>query len=95
MKDIFSMAVSRVMEANVKKGQIRSTVLRKISELKKSADQLSLGRDIKAEEMKEYEKKDPEKTSTLKKQVTILEKGIDQIRGAVTELEKYKDLTTA
>lgn len=80
----------RNIEAKVRKGDIRNTVLRQIKNLNRSLNLLSQGITIKEKEMIEHKKR-PEKVNKLKKQVSIMNNGLRHIQRAVKKLEKYKD----
>lgn len=75
--------------AKVQKGDIRNTILREIKHLKRSLELLQQGSDIKKDELIEH-KENVSKLRKLKKQISIIEKGMDHIERAVRKLEKYK-----
>lgn len=83
----------RMVNAKVKKGEIRNTVLRRLKELKKSVDLLDQCKEIKSEEVKEF--KGTEKGQGLKSQVSIISSGLKHIAEAIKALEKYKDTSVS
>jgi hypothetical protein len=92
MKTIYAAAVHSVMANQVvEKGNVRNTVLRQVKALKKAQKLLGQGRDIKKDEIKEYQDKKPDKAEGLKEQVGIIEDGLKHLDKAIKELDKYKD----
>jgi hypothetical protein len=87
--------ILRILSAKIRKGQIRATVLGQIKDLEEGIKNLTAGKEIKKDEIKEYRKDDPRKTSILKKQVEILEEGIHHMKEAVSALKPYKKYTTS
>jgi hypothetical protein len=85
----------RAISAKIKKGEIRNTVLNQIKSLEEGIKDLTSGKNIKKDEIKEYEKSKPAKTSVLKKQIKIMEEGINHMEQAMTILKKYKNHTTS
>jgi hypothetical protein len=84
----------RVLEAKVRKGEIRNTVLRQVKVLQKALRQLEQGRGIKQDEISEYAPKRPSKARKLKKQVGIITQGLRHLSEALENLQKYKDTTS-
>jgi hypothetical protein len=85
----------RSVSAKIRKGQIRATVLNQIKSLEKGIDDLTAGKSTKEDEIKEYRRDDPKKTSILKKQVEIIEEGLGHMKQAVSALKPYKKYTTS
>lgn len=77
----------------VRKGLVRNTVLAQIKEIKRSISLLLQGRSVKAKEIREY-KGNLEKIRILKRQVEIIDEGIEHLKQAVQALNHYKKLTT-
>ena len=90
MKTLISSSL-RFVEAKVRKGEIRNTVLRQVKTLQKALRQLEQGRIIKKDEISEYERKKPSKARKLKKQVGIMTQGLRHLSEALESLQKYKD----
>ena len=92
MRELYASAVRSVLAGQVvEKGNVRNTVLRQIKNLRKTIDLLDQGREIKSKEISDFKEKKPEKANGLEKQVGIIEAGIQHLKKAVKELDKYKD----
>ena len=75
----------------MRKGQIRNTVLNQVKALRGAKDRLESSRDIKFGEIEEH--RGPQKAMNLKRQVSILDRGISHIKEAIKVLDGYKDVT--
>jgi hypothetical protein len=80
-------------EARVRKGQVRTTVLRQIHALKDFVGLLEDCIDLKKDEIREY--KGEGKAKSLHHQVSIMEEGLKHIHQALKSLDKYKDVSTS
>ena len=81
----------RGLSAKIRKGLIRSTVLRVISDIEHNINDLQDGRKIKQAELRDA---DSQKASTLEKQIDILSDGIGHLKESLKVLKGYKRLTT-
>ena len=83
-----------LINAKVKKGDIRNTVLRQVKTLERAKDLLEQGKKIKEDETVEFRKNKPKKVKKLKRQIVIIENGLKHILEAINSLDKYKDTTS-
>jgi hypothetical protein len=93
MSEKLSSEIVHEVFSKIRKGLVRSTVLKQLSVLTESIEQLTEGRDIKKKEIQEYKMTD--KGAILIKQVEILDEAMGHIKEAISVLSGYKKLTTS
>ena len=85
------VCIADLIKNQVHKGDVRNTVLRQVHTLNDIINLLNQSIQIKKKELPEYRQ---DKVTKLKRQITIIEEGLEHINGAIKALQKYKDTST-